>query len=252
MKSLSVIMPAYNEGQRIADAVERTRRQLAGMTEKFQVVVVNDGSEDNTREILAGLAERFSDLTIVDMPKNRGKGEALRQGFLRTTGELIFFLDADMDLPVEQIGTLLETMGVEGADAVIGSKMHPLSRVDYPIRRRMVSWIYFTMTRILFGLPVRDTQTGLKLFRREVLERCMPRMLVKAFAYDLELLAMASHFGYHIAEAPVVIEYRRKYGHFSLETLLTTGIDTLAIFYRLHILEYYDCWARTENLNGAG
>jgi cellulose synthase/poly-beta-1,6-N-acetylglucosamine synthase-like glycosyltransferase len=179
-------------------------------------------------------------ITFVKLDQNRGKGEALRQGFYKATGKLIFFLDADMDIPPEQIGVLLSTMELDHADVVIGSKLHPQSRVDYPIYRRIISLIYFTITRILFGLPVRDTQTGLKVFRREVLEMCMPRMLVKSFAYDLELLAMAHHFGFHVTEAPVIIEYRPKYGNIPVRVFKTTANDTLAIFYRLHILNYYD------------
>jgi len=238
--SVSVIMPSYNEAGRIQDSIIRTHRQLCKMTSDFQIVAVDDGSSDGTGDVLEQVARELDRITVVKLQSNRGKGEALRQGFYRSTGELVFFLDADMDLPPEQMGVLLEIMRGDGADVVIGSKMHPRSRVDYPFHRRIVSLTYFTITRILFGLPVRDTQTGLKVFRREVLEQCMPRMLVKAFAYDLELLVIAHHFGFHISEAPVVIEYHMKYGYISLQNVRTTAIDTLAIFYRLHILEYYD------------
>jgi len=240
MRSVSVIMPAFNEARRIRDSIARTHRQLTKMTTDFQIVVVDDGSSDNTVEILDEVAKTLAEVVVVKLSTNRGKGEALRQGFLHTTGELVFFLDADMDLPPEQMDVLLETMRTENADAVIGSKMHSLSRVEYPTHRRVISWIYFTITRILFGLPVRDTQTGLKVFRRELLEQCMPRMLVKAFAYDLELLVIAHHFGFRIAEAPVVIEYHSKYGYIPVSTMKTTANDTLAIFYRLYILNYYD------------
>jgi len=238
--SISVIMPAYNEAGRIRDAVIRTHEELRRMTSVFQIVTVDDGSSDGTDEALDRTARELDRITVVKLVPNRGKGEALRQGFHHATGELVFFLDADMDLPPEQMGILLDAMREEGADGVIGSKMHPQSKVEYPLHRRIISFIYFTVTRILFGLPVRDTQTGLKVFRREVLERSMPRMLVKAFAYDLELLVIAHHLGYRIVEAPVIIEYHAKYGYIPLQTVKTTAIDTLAIFYRLHILNYYD------------
>lgn len=233
-------MPAYNEAGRIRDSMVRTHGELRKITEDFQIVAVDDGSSDETHDILDRTAREFDRITVVKLSSNRGKGEALRQGFQYATGQLIFFLDADMDLPPEQMGVLLDGILRDGADVVIGSKLHPQSKVDYPIRRRMISFIYFSITRILFGLPVRDTQTGLKVFRREVLERCMPRMLVKAFAYDLELLVIAHHFGYCIVEAPVVIEYHAKYGYIPLQTMKTTANDTLAIFYRLYILKYYD------------
>ncbi len=233
-------MPAYNEAVRIRGSIERTHRQLSRMVRDFQIVVVDDGSSDGTGEIADRAAAEMDHVVSVKLSPNRGKGQALRQGFLHTTGELVFFLDADMDLPPEQMGVLLDTMKEHDADAVIGSKMHPLSRVDYPTHRRMISIIYFTVTRILFGLPVRDTQTGLKVFRREVLEKCMPRMLVKSFAYDLELLAMAHDFGFRIAEAPVIIEYQPKYGRIPMSAMKTTANDTLAVFFRLYVRNFYD------------
>ena len=240
MPFLSVIMPAYNEATRIRDAVIRTHRELSGRTMDFEIVAVDDGSTDGTGDVLTRVAGELDRIVVVRLGSNRGKGEALRQGFQHARGGLVFFLDADMDLPPEQMGIFLEVMQEEGADAVIGSKMHPQSRVDYPTYRRVISMIYFTVTRILFGLPVRDTQTGLKVFRREVLERCMPRMLVKAFAYDLELLAMAHSFGFRIEEAPVIIEYHPKYGRIPTNVMLTTAKDTFAVYYRLYVRNFYD------------
>jgi dolichol-phosphate mannosyltransferase len=242
MPLLSVIMPAYNEGQKIKESVIRTHQELSLIGRDFEIIVANDGSTDRTAEILSQLSSSFPNVKAVNLPRNRGKGEALREGFKQSKGELICFLDADLDLPPEQIRLFFEIMKTEDADVVIGSKMHPDSRVEYPIHRRIISLIYFTITKILFSLPVRDTQTGLKLFKREVLELCMPRMLVKAFAYDLELLVLAHHFGFRISEAPVMIEYHAKYDYIPQRVLFTTGKDTLAIFYRLYILNYYEEW----------
>ncbi len=240
MPPLSVLMPAHNEAERIRDAVTRTHHELCKITSNFQIVVINDGSLDKTADLLNRVAKELDRITIVTLQPNRGKGEALRQGFQQATGDLVFFLDADMDLPPEQMRVLLDTMQQEEADVVIGCKLHPQSKVSYPFDRRVISWVYFTITRILFGLPVRDTQTGLKVFRRKVLECCMPRMMVKAFAYDLELLVLAHHFGFRIAEAPVIVEHHAKYGFIPFPTIKATAIDTLAIFYRLYILNYYD------------
>ncbi len=237
---ISVIMPAYNEAAEIRNSVIRTHRQLQRMAREFQVVVVDDGSTDGTAAVLDELAQELDGVTPVRLERNCGKGEALRKGFTHARGDLVFFLDADMDLPPEQMPVLMTAMEEEQADVVIGSKLHPRSRVDYPTHRRIISFIYFTITRILFGLPVRDTQTGIKLFRREVLDCCMPLMFVKAFAYDLELLVIAQHFGFRTVESPVIIEYHQKYGYIMPGVMKTTAIDTLAIYYRLNILRSYD------------
>lgn len=240
MTSISVILPAWNEAERIGRAVVRTRGQLARMATDFEIVVVDDGSTDGTAEAAEASRREAPEARVLRLTPNRGKGEALRQGFAASRGEVVVFLDADLDLPPEQMGVLLATMRAEGADVVIGSKWHPLSRIEYPWHRRLVSLIYFTLTRILFGLPVRDTQTGMKIFRREVLAQAMPRMLVKAFAHDLELLVIAHHLGYRVSEAPVIIESTGKYSRISPRAMRETGWDTLAVFYRLHVLRYYD------------
>jgi glycosyltransferase involved in cell wall biosynthesis len=172
--------------------------------------------------------------------RNEGKGNALICGTAYSKGEYVAFLDADMDLHPEQLESFFTIMKSSGADVVIGSKFHPLSKVDYPRLRRVYSFFYFMLVRSLFGLPVRDTQTGIKLFKREVLERVLPRVLVKRFAFDLELLANVHHFGYRIVEAPVVVNFNRVCSRLHLPAVWNVFVDTLAIFYRMRILRYYD------------
>jgi len=132
-----------------------------------------------------------------------------------------------------QIWTLYEVMQQTRADVVIGSKRHPESKLDYPLQRRFVSWGYFSLVHLLFGLPIHDTQTGIKLFRREVLEQVFPRMQIKRFAHDLELLVGAHRFGYRIAEAPVTLTFRGgKMGPLALlRASFNVWLDTLRVFY---------------------
>jgi glycosyltransferase involved in cell wall biosynthesis len=155
-------------------------------------------------------------------------------------GEYVVFLDADMDLHPSQLPTFFEIMERENADAVVGSKWHPQSEVAYPPLRRIYSLGYFAMTRLLFGLPLRDTQTGLKLFRTSLIRDVIPRVLSKRFAYDVELLAVAHRRGYRIVDAPVRLEFQRTLGRLRLGAVWRTFQDTLAVFYRLNILRYYD------------
>ena len=131
-------------------------------------------------------------------------------------------------------------MNENQADVVIGSKRHPESKLDYPTQRKIISSIYFLLIKLLFNLPIKDTQTGLKLFKHKVLERVFPKVLVKRYAFDLELLVNIHHLGYKIIEAPITLNYQRIMGRIRLKDLYYTGIDTLAIFYRLYFLRYYN------------
>jgi hypothetical protein len=131
-------------------------------------------------------------------------------------------------------------MRLDKADIVIGSKLHPNSIVNYPLQRKVMSLIYYILIRIMFNLPCHDTQTGLKLFRTEVMRKVFHRILVKQFAFDLEVLVNAHHMGYEIAEAPIVLKPQRRYGRIGARAIYTIMWDTLAIWYRMYILKYYD------------
>ena len=230
---ISVILPAYNEGAVIADSIEQAARALADRD--YEIIVVDDGSADDTAARATQAAAANSRVQVVRYQPNHGKGYALKQGVARATGELVAFLDADADLPPRQLLTLWDVMEREHADAVIGSKRHRDSKLDYPLARRVISWGYFTMAHFLFGLPVHDTQTGIKLFRREVLEQVLPNLEIEGFAFDLELLVAIHLYGYAIAEAPVVLTFGRGSAHplTLLRASAEVALDTLRVFYRV-------------------
>lgn len=233
-------MPAFNEGRHIFANIRETSLAVAELTDSFEILVVDDGSSDNTREEIARAAREFPHVTALASPVNRGKGWALKKAFGAGRGDLVFFLDSDLDIHPRQFSVLLQIQKDSRADAVIGSKRHPDSTLNYPAARRFVSAAYFFLVKSLFGLPLRDTQTGIKLFRREALAAVLPRLLVKAYAFDLELLANLHHRGFNIAEAPIVVDYQRKFGRIGFGSIWTILVDTLAVFYRLKILHYYD------------
>lgn len=238
----SVIMPAYNEGEGIYENIRETERTFGGLSSDYEIIVVDDGSTDNTHDEAQRAAQGRSRVSVVQCAGNMGKGHALKIGFGYTTGEAVVFLDADLDLHPSQVGTLLYILRDRDVDVVIGSKRHPMSVIRYPRRRKVISFIYAAVLGLLFRMPLRDTQVGLKVYRREVLDRVFPRILCKRFAFDVELLANAHHLGYKILEAPVILNFRRpaRWGSIRLEDLWWTGLDTLAIFYRMYIRKYYD------------
>ena len=239
---LSVIMPVYNLADTIEANVAETARLFDSHGVRAELVPVDDGSTDGTAEALVRAAEPKYEHVVVKpviCKRNGGKGAALRAGFDASTGEYVMLLDGDLDINPKQTPWFFEAMAAKGADIVIGSKRHKRSVVQYPWHRRFVSWVYFTLVRIFVGLPITDTQTGMKLFRREVLGESLGRMLVKTYAFDLELLAIAHQRGAKIAEAPVVIRFGNKFGALKANTVKTMAIDSLAVFYRLRVLRYY-------------
>jgi len=206
---LSVIVPTYRGAERIYQNLCRLSEALSKLPYSHEIVVVSDGNTDGTEQHITRRAEECPHVHAYHYMRNHGKGYALTYGVARSTGRLITFIDGDGDIDPQQIATYIETMEREQADIVVGSKRHPESRVVYPPARRLYSWGYQLVLRLLFDLQVRDTQVGLKVFRREVLEAVLPRIVVKRYAFDLELLVVACHLGYcRIVEAPVVIGQR--------------------------------------------
>ncbi len=234
---LSVIVPAYREGRRIHDNLRRLIGELDLLNVTYEVVVVSDGNTDATvRE-----AERLGSpaVRVFHYPMNIGKGFALSFGVDQSTGTLVTFIDADMELDPANISGFIQLMQTNNCDAVIGSKRHPMSRVAYPKFRRFQSAVYQVLVRLLFNLNVRDTQTGLKLFRRQVLAEALPLLAIKRFAFDLELLVVAHQLGYRtVCEAPISLDYQFE-STVNLVSAWHVLWDTAAIFYRLRILRYY-------------
>ena len=238
LPALSVVVPAYREGPRIHDNLLRLLGELDKLGVDYEVLVVSDG---NTDETVSESQRVASDrIQVLAYPVNEGKGFALMHGVNHAKGELIAFIDADMELDPSGIGRFMEIQRESDCDIVVGSKRHPDSVVAYPRIRRLQSWMYQQLIRILFNLDVKDTQTGIKLFRGDLLRSVVPLLAVKRFAFDLELLVVARHLGYkRIVEAPIQLEYR-------FETTTSPAAayralwDTAAIFYRLHFLRHYD------------
>ena len=222
---LSVVMPLYNEAARLAANVEQTLGALR-MLGPFELILADDGSTDASAVEIARLAEKYpGEIVPLSLP-HAGKGEALRRGAQIAGGKFVVFIDADLDLPPEQILFFVAIQRVKKADAVIGSKMHPDSTVDYPLRRRIYSLGYFWLVKALFGLPVRDTQTGLKLVRRDLLVRALAETRSQGFTLDLELLVHLVRLGAIMVEAPVVVQHSMKFGGIGLGTVWAIFRDT--------------------------
>ena len=235
---LSVVMPAYTLEKVIESNIECVYALLKDNI-PFEILPVDDGSRDGTADAIKRAAAKHPEIHPVYVKLNKGKGSALKSGFAASNGSHILLLDGDLDLSPERISTFFDIMHKEGAAIVIGSKRHPQSTIDYPWHRRLSSMLYFSIVYLLVGLPISDTQTGMKLFQREALQWSFDRMLVKAFAFDLEILAIAHSKGFKVAEAPILMQFGQKLGCLTWKNIKQVMIDTLAIFYRTRILKYY-------------
>ncbi|MDD5355813.1 MAG: glycosyltransferase family 2 protein, partial [Candidatus Omnitrophica bacterium] len=168
---ISVIMPAFNEAGAIRKNVYETINTFKNFGKEFEVIIINDGSTDNTWQEIKELADKFPEVKVARNMQNYGKGRALKKGFRLVSGDYIVFLDSDIDLHPAQIETFFDIMKLDNVDVVIGSKRHPNSVLNYPPGRKFMSNVYYFLIKIMFGLPIRDTQTGLKLYKYEVLKK---------------------------------------------------------------------------------
>ena len=237
MRKISVIMPAHTEEERIALSVDNVQTALDALGFDYEIVVVDDGSRDGTRAKALGAA-RNPRVKVVGYGPNLGKGYALRYGFAHTVGDLVAFLDSDGDISPRQIGAYVAA--TEDGDIVIASKWHPKSHTQTPIIRKFLSLGFNIIVGILTGLKLRDTQSGMKAFRREVLEKILPRLSMKRFAFDVELLTVANQEGFRIVEYPIDIKMDgpAKLGPL-VKMLWSMFIEILGITYRLRLLKQY-------------
>ena len=231
----SVIVPAFNEGHVIQKTVAELARVLDSCLPAYEIIVVNDGSSDNTSAKVAELAERDARVRLEAYSPNRGKGYALRRGFKVSRGETIVFFDADLDIPAECTRVLLELLEASDLDGIVGSKIHKDSVVHYPFARRLFSRLVHLFVWMLLRIQVKDTQVGLKVFRRPVLNHIMHLPQVDGFAFDVELLALAQKAGFNIGEGPVTIQYRQFGSTVGPSSIVRALIDTLGVFYRVRI-----------------
>ncbi|TAN31343.1 glycosyltransferase, partial [bacterium] len=235
---LSIVVPYYNPGVALSKHISALVEVLDKSKLRYEIIAVSDGSTDGSPDTLTDLFPTV--LRNTKLPKNSGKGQALRVGLMQGRGEFLGFIDADGDIPAMELMGIVEVIRASEPDIITGSKRHPNSMVYYPKLRRVYSWGYQQLIRTLFHLSVTDTQTGLKVLRREVVANVLPLMVEKRFAFDLEFFVVARRLGYReIIEVPVIIQ-RRFTSTISIKAVRGMLVDTLGIFYRLNVLHYYD------------
>jgi len=239
---LSVIVPVYKQEKTIKKDILNIDNTLQKIRYPYELIIIIDGkNEDNSYKICQQIKRK--NLKIYTYKHNHGKGHAIRFGMTKTKGDYIAFIDAGMEIDPNGISMLLEHLEWYNADIIIGSKNHPASLINYPLERKIISRAAQIFSKLFLGINVKDTQAGLKIFKKQVLTKVLPRLLVKRYAFDLEILSVANYLGFkRIYEAPIKLNYVfDSLTHANgLKTIYKTFVDSLAVFYRLRILRYYN------------
>jgi len=202
---LSVVVPCYNEEQRLPRTIELIERYLDARGEPYELILVDDGSADETRKVMDEAAARHPAVKIVALPKNRGKGRALAEGVQVSRGETVLVTDADLSTPIDELPKL-EAALAKGAGVAIGSRAVRGSRVELaqPIYRVLMGKVFNLIVQAVLLPGIWDTQCGFKLFRGDIARDVFAGLTTDGFGYDPEVLYLAKKKGMRIAEVPVV------------------------------------------------
>jgi glycosyltransferase involved in cell wall biosynthesis len=201
--TVSIVIPAYNEAERIGDSIRKVNEYVRQSHLSIEVIVVDDGSIDSTRDIVR--ANSQGSLRLIKNAENHGKGYSIRQGVANATGTWVLFTDADLSAPIEELQKLFDVAIKEDADIVIGSRAVDRSYIEkHQNRLRELGGIFFNvMVRLLLGLKLSDTQCGFKLFKRERTKAVFEKQTTHGFGFDPEILFIAAKRGLKIREVPV-------------------------------------------------
>jgi dolichyl-phosphate beta-glucosyltransferase len=230
----SIVIPAYNEGERLGPSVEKVLGYVRQQGWDAEIIVVNDGSRDNTAEIVREFAKKYPLVRLVENPGNRGKGYAVRNGMLNARGEVIVFSDADLSSPIEEMPKLLEAVKA-GADIAIGSRWlrSELQIHRQSLHRQLFGRIFNGLNRMILGLRFKDTQCGFKAFTRKAAQTILPLQRIERWGFDPEILFLARKFGFRVDEVAV------RWGHVG-GTRINPLIDGARMFQEMLRIRWND------------
>ena len=203
-RTYSIVIPAYNESERITATLDKVLAYIAQEHWMAEIVVVNDGSRDNTAEIVRGYGQQNPAVRLVENPGNRGKGFSVRNGMLNSNGDILLFTDADLSSPIQEANKLFAALD-QGADIAIGSRWlrAELQTKRQSLLRQVFGRVFNLCLRIILGLKFVDTQCGFKAFKREAAMQIFPRQRIERWGFDPESLYLARKARLRVDEIPV-------------------------------------------------
>lgn len=230
----SIVIPAYNESTRLGTTLESVLNYVSQQGFDAEVIVINDGSRDNTAEIVRNFAAKNPTLRLIENPGNRGKGYSVRNGMLNARGQVLIFSDADLSAPIEELPKLLHAIAA-GADIAIGSRWlrANLQTQRQPLHRQLFGRIFNLLLRATLGLRFKDTQCGFKAFKRQAADAIFPLQRIERWGFDPEILFLARKCGFRVQEIPVA------WGH-SGETRINPVLDGCRMFLEMLRVRWYD------------
>lgn len=232
--TLSFVVPAYNEELAIEETLYALDYAVKKAGFKYEIIVVDDGSIDKTMRKAVEYASQNGHIKVISYRKNKGKGHALKTGSLHVEGDAIVFLDGDREIDPKQVTRYVDAL--KDGDIAIASKRHPQSNVEMPSVRRLLSYVFNKLVKLLTDVKLSDTQTGLKAIRKDVFKEILPKLSVKRYAFDVELLVVAKLYGFKVIELPVNVNIKSL---FKFKEVWQMFIDLLGITYRLRVAKWY-------------
>ena len=232
--SLSLIVPVFNQQGKVAYSLEKIKQVVELAFSKYELIVVNDGSTDNTLAILKDIARTDEHIRVLSYTPNRGKGYAVKQGVLDSHGDAVMFLDGDLDISPDSVKDYVERLRT--SDLVIASKRHPKSSVTIPRSRAFLSRVFNLLIRVATGIPQKDTQAGFKVGKGDIMRAIFRNVKVNRYAFDVELFTIASVMHLKVQEMPVIMKIDRK---FDTQEIIKMFVDVIRISYKYRIARHF-------------
>jgi len=240
LPTYSIVIPAYNESSRLGASLDKVLAYIQAQNWDAEVLVVNDGSRDNTAEIIRSFAAKNPAVHLIENPGNRGKGFSVRNGMLNARGDILIFSDADLSSPIEEAPKLLAALNA-GADIAIGSRWlrAETQTQRQPLHRQLFGRIFNLLLRLTLGLKFKDTQCGFKAFTAQAARIVFLPQKIERWGFDPEILFLARKFGLKVEEVPVA------WGH-SGGTRINPLIDGAKMFQEMLRIRWYSLMGKYD------
>lgn len=237
---LSVVIPAYNEGNTIENTIKKVCSYLNEMQLNYELIIVNDGSSDNTEQLITSLMVEFSNLSLVSYPSNKGKGHAVRKGMLKSVGHYIVFMDADLSTPLSQFNKLSESIK-RGSEIIIGDRKSKEAMIHrkQPLTRIVLGRGFVILSNLILGIKINDFTCGFKCFSNEATQRIFSRTKIDNWSFDAEILFIAKKLNYAIDQIPVDWENMPETKVKVFRDIITSFLGLIEI-YRNNLTGLYD------------